>query len=222
MYNSSSEESGSEDDNSSKKIYEPRLVRLEKILQNMQSLDPNSYKFRDFAHQLGRDKKFYIEEIKYVLNSGLNININEILWAACGSENIDKIIFLLDAGADIYCGKNWILCSVVEYKHKATIDFLLARGVNFFNPNVLDSAINYTNVEMVQLLLENGMEITDNHLNIVVQNKKYPHNMNKKGKLNLMQLLIDRGVDPNILCKHYFNNLFLLKRKKAFWTKILC
>ena len=210
MYESS-EDSGSDVEYSPKKIHELCLVRLENELQKIQLLDPISYNFKHFFKNLGSDKKTSIEEIKYVLNSGLKISINDIFEGACWTENLDKMIFLLDAGADICYNESNILCVAVEYKHKKTLDFLMERGVNFLIPKVLDSAINYTNLEMIQLLLENGMEITDNHLNIVMQNKKYPHDMNKKGKLNLIQLLIDRGVDPNILCKHYFNNLFATK-----------
>lgn len=169
------------------------------------------------------------EETKYILDSNLNIDINQInhnesaLYKSFIKGDINKMKILIDAKADVNLnhslyGKKTLLNYVYEYKEtEYTLDVMKLLLDNKADINTLyhispiNHAIKNKNIKTIELLLEYNCDVTIDTLEILIDNiseeelKKY----DLKNK-------IEKKIPQDII-----NNIFLMQQSHRFSEKIL-
>ncbi|KAH7420282.1 ankyrin repeat-containing domain protein [Cadophora sp. MPI-SDFR-AT-0126] len=145
--------------------------------------------------------------VKQLLNAGASVNIHggdegNALHKAIKSGNTEIIQLLIDYGHDLYTSSPRhgppLSCALLKGKAQAKVVAVLLHNkvdvnippAGYFNP--LNLAGSKADLETVRLLLDNGADTT-----LKLPGSQALHNAARRGEIDIMQLLVDRGAEIN-------------------------
>lgn len=157
-------------------------------------------------------KKSHFDIVKYLVEKGANINIkrNWVFLSACEGGDLQIVKYLIDNESEILNGSINCPLRIASYHGNYEVAKYLFENKYYLNLNdALLSACNGNNLNIVNLLVENGADV--NH-----QKEGYDYvitplvNACNKKNLNIVKYLVENGanihIDNNIVIKkvsHY-------------------
>lgn len=135
--------------------------------------------------------------IDELINRKPDININEIFLGVCLNDNIDKMVHLLNLGADINYGNGDAIVNALFKKKQLTINFLIDHHIKMTS-KIFEYAIRNDNISIVKICINDGMPIGQHEIAVTIIKERY----------DVLQLFLDNGVDINLICKIYYELLF--------------
>ncbi|KAL4914971.1 ankyrin repeat-containing domain protein [Aspergillus aurantiobrunneus] len=190
----------------------PRLSVLDKIRKhgkhtgNALTIIPPKCKTRalSFAAKHG-----HTAAAKILLDMGAEINqvvpIEDsyqftALHRAARRGHIETATFLLDHGADLSIRGSPNESAVLEYATRwgqtEMVLLVLSRGADIKTPSLIANAVFSENIDLVHTLLDKGAEINGSwHLRLSAIHWAMPYS---KPNIPMLELLLQRGIDPNI------------------------
>lgn len=149
----------------------------------------------------------HIESAKILIDAGLNINYKDGFLPY--SKSIELMNLLINAGADL----NKALARILVYNDKTKIKLLLDNGANpniilnkGFNKTLLSYAFNYSNIEIVKLLVEYGasfdlMLSLDENIYLTLIGLEQQEKIDFYNELELKLLSNSKQQEVYLLCK---------------------
>uniref|UniRef100_A0A6G6ADK7 Ankyrin repeat-containing protein n=1 Tax=Borely moumouvirus TaxID=2712067 RepID=A0A6G6ADK7_9VIRU len=154
---------------------------------------------RHFIKNIVKFNRYDCVEIYYHIAKEYGIDkIDKLLYRAVEMKNITVVENLIDLGVDVntpntYPGRA-ILSACQLYQYEKMLDLLLKNGGNV---NINSSANFYeaclTNIEVLQLLLNYGLEINEFDPLVIIS----VCTLVKKGNYRILKLLVTSGVNIN-------------------------
>jgi ankyrin repeat protein len=141
--------------------------------------------------------------VGFVLNLLAKIAPNFALGLAANKGDLETVRRLLDRGADIHSENGSVLGGAAAYGHVEVVKFLLERGAdNSLNAiaMALMSACMQGHAATVEALLDNRRKLnaSESRFNLFdLKNVTALMLATKLGHLEVMQVLLERGVDVN-------------------------
>jgi ankyrin repeat protein len=141
----------------------------------------------------------HIDTVRLLIAKGATVDARTIghnstpLDEAVERDDPDLVRVLLRAGADP--NRAHALSVAVQWGRPELIRLLRARGADLkAHPHLLESAVTFGRKDMVELILGSGIILTDS------ENRGMPALVRaaQMGRTDLVGLLLDKGVDPNI------------------------
>jgi hypothetical protein len=145
-----------------------------------------------------------------LLDSNLNININEVFLSLCSTnnQNLDKIIYLINNGADINYKLGTSLCYAMLCHNQMLINFLLTHDI-ILTDKIFCNAILSNCMNIIDQMISTGFKITLQHIEFAVQYKRH----------EIIELFINEETDPNDIRECYLNKIL---EEKSCLTKKCC
>lgn len=159
----------------------------------------NANNRKNYLWQVFSDKNTTLAQIKYLIDSDLNIDINYVFIATCccaTGNNLDKIIYLINNGANINYNSGSALCFAIECHNKLLIKFFLDNDI-VLTDETLKTAITLNCTDIVKYMINTGFKITKEHLEMAVGYERH----------KIIKILINEGASPNDICEYYFNEI---------------
>ena len=143
-----------------------------------------------------------LEQIKYLIDSDLNIDINHAFINVCKSNdpNLDKIIYLINHDADI---NHWSGSSLIIAMHRDNqilVKFLLDNDI-VLTDGIFETAITSNYIDIIKRMIDIGFKINKNHIDCAVRCERH----------DILQIFIDDGVSSNDICESYLKNIIASK-----------
>jgi ankyrin repeat protein len=105
-----------------------------------------------------KNKNIYFEIHKKIFDKGINISdIHDVIIKYIGTFPVDLVIFLMDNGLDI--GSKNILASAVSVSNFELVDFLLQQGLQM-DPGCLKIIFDNMRIEMVKVLIKHNINLS--------------------------------------------------------------
>jgi len=128
--------------------------------------------------------------VKYLVECGMNISSNALLYSACKRDCLDIVKYLVEHGANIHLHNDLALQIASEYGSLSVVVYLVENGANIHAES--DAAFLKTNhIYVIKYFLENGVDVqTQNNLAI--------KRACRANNLDNIKLLINHGADVNV------------------------
>ena len=133
-------------------------------IETMEALISEGVEFESFKSRM-LDKaaqKGYLDIVKYLIEHGANININEqTICCALERGHFDVVEYLIEHGANIHAGYDYALRHASEYGHLEIVKYLVEHGadIHTYDDYALRAASTYGFFEIVKYLVEQGADI---------------------------------------------------------------
>ncbi len=164
------------------------------------SIDPDNREY--YIESLFNHETLTLNQLRYLMDSDLNIDVNCAFVRSCHTynQNLEKIIYLLNSGANINYKSGCALCSAILLNNKLLIKFLLDNDIVLTNEH-FQMAITCHNMDVIKYMIDYGFKITTKYIKFA-SNDMY---------IDTLQIFINEGVSPNDICEYYFKKIMKQK-----------
>ncbi|AQN68798.1 ankyrin repeat protein [Saudi moumouvirus] len=190
------------------------MIDFENIEDSIRKMFVEDYLISDNCYYFIKDivesnRYDCVETYYHIAKDYGSIKIDELLFRAIEMKNILVVRKLIDLGVDVNTPKTYpgraILYACELYQCEEMLDLLIKNGADLnVNPNNLFYAACLTNIEVLQLLFDNGLQINESDPLVL----KSIHTLVKNASHEKLNLLIRYGININNIISQLSNYYF--------------
>jgi len=179
-------------------------IIINHMMANNLVIHSNVDKYNKIICQALDDGSLSLAQIRYMIEAGMNNDIDTILISACKFCDINVIKYLVnDCSANINAKSSTVLSMAFDHDNKLVAKFLLDNNIEI-TKEVYTSAVK--NIDNIKLLINYGIDPLILSYNCIIGLHDYNTKQHRVNIFKTIEFLLDSEVDLNEIFRQFIKN----------------